>query len=1022
MLRDYFSQEEKYIARYGPKTFFLIQCGTFFEVYGLKNKKGGFLNDRITTLSRLTGMAIAAKKTHKGISTYKGYHVYMCGFSPIDRLDKWVSLLNGEGFTVAVWVQDKKMPNVRTELGIYSPGTNFDSNPGEITNNIMVLWVEKNNQTLLNKTPMIICGMASIDIFTGAVYTFEYKEKYFHNPTTFDEIERFYSSYRPNELVVIHNITDGTLDDILQFSSIRGIMIHKILYGDKENFFHDQIKRCEKQTYQRELVKQFYSITDMDQFFGSLSLSDYPLATQALCFLLHFVHAHNPNLIKNIKDPIFTNVTDRLILANHSLKQLHIINTDGRRDRISSVLSFINRCKTSMGRRKLEHHLLNPTTNTDWLNSEYAIVQYVKDNYKDWGTVRQKLAQITDFEKFYRKIILNKLAPSELATFASNLKSIINIDKQVKNSDPLKTYLNTPNLSTHCKSLLKTIRQKIVLSEAATVSTVHLDSNIFKRGQYEELDRIEEEYMDSYDKMNAIRELLAGLVGKRDKKAVKKNIIKIHRTDKSGLFLTMTKRRSLFLQEHTSPEYLATRLNSLVKQRVSDGFVSATEATAWCEKQLKHQKYSQEITYTSSYDKKERSFEFNLQELTYSKGPGSNVRLDSLVLTKLYRTIFQKHASLKEILQKLYNSFVQSLQKYNKEIEIIITYVASLDFVIGRAHLAEKFRYGCPVIDCGAEKAYISAKQMRHILIEHIQKSEIYVPNDINIGDEQDGILLYGTNAVGKSCLIRSIGICVVLAQAGFFVPCEEFVFKPYTALFTRILGNDNIFKGLSTFAVEMSELGTILKHADKNSLVLGDELCSGTETSSAISIFAAGVVQLHGRGSSFIFATHFHELVRLLQIKECKRLIMQHMTVCYDREKNCLVYDRTLKSGHGDSMYGLEVCKALHMPPDFLDLAHSIRRDRIPTQRGVLDQRGARYNAEKIKGNCEKCGEEGEEFHHLQPQQDADSGGYIGHFHKNHKANLSILCKRCHAEITRLNTKHRRVKTSKGTALLVMQ
>ena len=72
-------------------------------------------------------------------------------------------------------------------------------------------------------------------------------------------------------------------------------------------------------------------------------------------------------------------------------------------------------------------------------------------------------------------------------------------------------------------------------------------------------------------------------------------------------------------------------------------------------------------------------------------------------------------------------------------------------------------------------------------------------------------MLVYGTNAVGKTSLIRAVGISVIMAQAGMYVPCESFVFKPYEHIFTRILGNDNIFKGLSTFAVEMSELRTIL-------------------------------------------------------------------------------------------------------------------------------------------------------------------------------------------------------------------
>ena len=109
-----------------------------------------------------------------------------------------------------------------------------------------------------------------------------------------------------------------------------------------------------------------------------------------------------------------------------------------------------------------------------------------------------------------------------------------------------------------------------------------------------------------------------------------------------------------------------------------------------------------------------------------------------------------------------------------------------------------------------------------------------------------NGILLYGTNAVGKTSFIKAIGISIIMAQAGLYVPALEFTYYPYKTLFTRILGNDNIFKGLSTFAVEMTELRTILQMADENSLILGDELCSGTESDSALSIFVAGLEILH--------------------------------------------------------------------------------------------------------------------------------------------------------------------------------
>jgi len=192
-----------------------------------------------------------------------------------------------------------------------------------------------------------------------------------------------------------------------------------------------------------------------------------------------------------------------------------------------------------------------------------------------------------------------------------------------------------------------------------------------------------------------------------------------------------------------------------------------------------------------------------------------------------------------------------------------------------------KYNYCRPSISTECSKSFFNAKQMRHCLIEHIQTNEPYVANDLCMGEHAPkGILLYGTNAVGKTSLIRAIGICMVMAQAGMYVPCDTFEYYPYTSIYTRILGNDNLFKNLSTFAVEMSELRVILNHADESSLVLGDELCSGTETESALSIFMAGLIHLHKQGTTFMFATHFHEIVRFEELKQLTSVVLKHLTV----------------------------------------------------------------------------------------------------------------------------------------------
>jgi DNA mismatch repair protein MutS len=351
---------------------------------------------------------------------------------------------------------------------------------------------------------------------------------------------------------------------------------------------------------------------------------------------------------------------------------------------------------------------------------------------------------------------------------------------------------------------------------------------------------------------------------------------------------------------------------------------------------------------------------------------------------------------MKDLILSVYNKFVSNFEVFQCQLNTIINFVTMIDVLYNKSYLAKKFNYCKPNI-VKSEKSFVEAKQLRHCLIEQFQTNETYVSNNLTLGNgETDGLLLYGTNAVGKTSLIRALGISVVMAQSGLYVPCAEFNFQPYKYIFTRIIGNDNIFKGLSTFAVEMSELRTILRLSDENSLILGDELCSGTETQSAVSIFVAGIQQLHRSKSSFIFATHLHEIVNYDEINSLKSVALKHMEVIYDKEHDVLIYDRKLKDGPGNSMYGLEVCKSLNLPKDFLDTAYEIRMKYQPENGSMLSLKTSQYNAKKIVNMCEMCNKNpGKEVHHLTYQKDADENGIIktddAIFHKNSLQTITI-------------------------------
>ncbi len=238
------------------------------------------------------------------------------------------------------------------------------------------------------------------------------------------------------------------------------------------------------------------------------------------------------------------------------------------------------------------------------------------------------------------------------------------------------------------------------------------------------------------------------------------------------------------------------------------------------------------------------------------------------------------------------------------------------------------------------------------------------------------------------------------MAQAGLFSSSDSMNMRPYKQLFTRILNNDNIFKSQSSFAVEMSELRGILKRCDNNSIVLGDELCSGTESISALSIVSTGISRLSENNVNFIFASHLHSLKDLPIIKHINNLGIYHLKVEFSEGNGYLQYLRTLTPGSGPSIYGLEVCRAMGLDQEFIRQARKTQLLLTEKNTDILTQKKSVYSSEMYMDKCEICSKDACDTHHISEQHTADENGMIGDFHKNMKFNLVALCKDCHHEV----------------------
>jgi len=379
----------------------------------------------------------------------------------------------------------------------------------------------------------------------------------------------------------------------------------------------------------------------------------------------------------------------------------------------------------------------------------------------------------------------------------------------------------------------------------------------------------------------------------------------------------------------------------------------------------------------------------------------SVVRINRQDFNEINDVIRTSRTKLSVLVLDAYKSFLKQVSdKYSDLLSDVVRYTAKVDFDSACACNAEKWRYVRPFVVDDA-RSWLRCEQLRHPVVERIQNHIEYIANDVVLDGK--GVLLYGINSAGKSTLMKATGICVIMAQAGMFVPCSTMTFSPFKQIFTRIPSGDDLMKGQSTFTVEVGEIRNILKRADSNSLVIGDELCSGTESVSAQSIVSAGIIELNKKNCAFIFASHLHDLIKISRIKkliESNALDVYHLGVRYDEGSKKLIYDRKLQPGQGTTLYGLEVCKSLDMGVEFINLANEIRQEVINVTSIVPKK--SRYNAKKyLDKTCAICKRnKTTEVHHIKQQREADANGFIAHMHKNVVYNLVETCSECHDRI----------------------
>lgn len=942
MYKEYEELYKQYTQKYGPKTAIFLMVGSFYELYDTQNVQTGETTCNVKEIIDHLGIQLSVKKSESD----ENFDVLFAGF-PDYVMHKWAGRLTTAGWTVVIVDQIKDVRGKvkeRKVSRILSPSTHIENTSSYETPYVLTVYFEERQGI----APTF--GVGALDLTTGTTTTYSGNANGRSDIWTADDLVQMMSVFQPKEILVYWRGQQMIDESIFRriFGISQTISVHMRLVETLGSF--------SKELVRSEYLQKTYSIKSVlpvKTYLGIRSDNE----ELALLYLLQFAEEHYPSMLKSFhrNEPWIPHT--KLICGNHALTQLQMTGYNVE----ETVIGLFNLGITPMGKRAMKERLLSPYSEADEIRSRLLEIQeFMKMSDNNQKLLERQLRFMHDLPRLHRKLLCGLILQSEISGLFQTYNAMSNIMQNIVQN----TRLQQPFTLEQWAQYMSVFEHNFSLDKSLRVTN---DNTPFSTDKYKEIGQIEKEI--SYT-LNGFQQLKREIATKG---GINEDSLRLEEREKEPFGI---KTSTVNLQQ----------LKKNISQLPEGSKVSELKSGGWfdCTK---------------------------LQNL--------NTQLVKL------REQLQTHA--KKAMMDACQEIATAGQSIWSMMEHWISHIDCTQ-CIGR--VSKERGFVCPNIeDVDDNGSGFDIKNIRHPLVEATASRVSYVKHDVSLGEghaaspnpphqiesnevkgqgktEQKelgplGWLVYGMNASGKSTLMKAVGISILLAQAGCFVPAKDMTLKPFKAVYTRILNQDNLFAGLSSFAVEMSELRDILRNANKYSLVLGDELCAGTESISAQALVASGIQWLSERKAKFIFATHLHDLPELLDTKQLG-VEVWHLHVDYDPYTKKLVYDRTLRPGSGSTLYGLEVARAMDLPFEFIEQALKNRHKIIGSTR-VNDAVVSGWNQEIIRKECEVCHKKITselEVHHIKPRVEAVNGILQDGTHMNNARNLIVICQLCHDKV----------------------